>query len=154
LVTCNNKCLVKIQNAMADNGSVRGAGWAGVLQSAFATNALETAKEKGLQVDEKKLAKARDYQKGNYDVKNNSVSTEDGAGVMLYSLSGTSRASAKEAREAKEYVAKAKKEGKLAESAPVSVESLKKSGMSDSEALRYGTAYEINQASKQQAQLD
>jgi len=154
IVKCNNKCLVKIQKSMADNGSVRGAGWAGVLQSSFATNALETAQEKGLNVDEKKLKQAKDYQKGNYDVKTNKVATEDGAGVMLYSLSGTARSSAKEAREAKEILAKAKQEGKLSSNADMSVENLQKSGMSESEALRYGTAYEINQAAKKQVQQD
>lgn len=78
----------------------------------------------------------------------------DGAGVMLYSLSSTTRSSAKEAREAKDFVEKAKREGKIADSAPVSVDALKKSGLSESEALRYGTAYEINQAAKKQVQRD
>ena len=154
VVECNNKCLVKIQKSMASNGKVRGAGWAGVLQSSFATNALETAQEKGLDVDDEKLQQAKDYQKGNFDLKTNNVKTEDGAGVMLYSLSGSTRSSAKEAREAKEVVAKAKKEGKLSFADDVSVENLKKSGMSESEAFRYGTAYEINQAAKQQVQRD
>ncbi|CAN5457717.1 hypothetical protein BH11BAC1_BH11BAC1_18710 [soil metagenome] len=154
VVKCNNKCLVKIQQAMAENGSIRGAGWAGVLQSSFATNALETARDKGLKVDDEKLEQAKNYQKGNFDVSTNTAETEDGAGVMLYSLSSTARSSAKEAGEAKDYVAKAKREGKIAESAPVSIEALKKSGMSDSEALRYGTAYEINQAASKQVQRE
>ena len=59
VVKCNNKCLVKIQKSMAENGSVRGAGWAGVLQSSFATNALETAQDKGLNVDKEKLEQAK-----------------------------------------------------------------------------------------------
>lgn len=154
VVKCNNKCLVKIQKSLAENGSVRGAGWAGVLQSSFATNALETAQDKGLDVDDEKLKQAKDYQKGNLDVKTNKVATEDGAGVMLYSLSGTARSSAKEAGEANEFVAKAKREGKIAADEKVTVENLKKSGMSESEALRYGTAYEINQAAKRQVQQD
>jgi len=87
-------------------------------------------------------------------VKTNKASTEDGAGVMLYSLSSTTRSSAKEAREAKDYVAKAKKEGKISSDEAVTVDNLVKSGLSESEALRYGTAYEINQAAKKQAQRD
>lgn len=154
VVKCNNKCLVKIQRAMADNGSIKGAGWAGVLQSSFATNAMETAKDKGLKVDEIKLEKAKEYQKGNFDLETNTPETSEGAGVMLYSLSSTTRSSAKDAREAKEYVAKAKREGKISADAPVSIQSLKKSGLSESEALRYGTAYAVNQAAKQQAQRD
>ena len=71
---CNQKCISKIQHGQNANGSSQGAGWAGVLQSSFATNALETAKDKGLKVDEQKLNQSRDYQKGNYDVKNKSGS--------------------------------------------------------------------------------
>ena len=154
VVKCNNKCLVKIQRAMAANGSIRGAGWAGVLQSSFATNALETARDQGMKVDDEKLEQAKSYQKNNFDIKTNKAETMDGAGVMLYSLSSTTRSSAKEAREAKDFVEKAKREGKIAYSAPVSVDALKKSGLSESEALRYGTAYEINQAAKKQVQRD
>ncbi|MCX6275295.1 MAG: hypothetical protein NTV09_08810 [Bacteroidetes bacterium] len=154
VVKCNNKCLVKIQRAMAENGSIRGAGWAGVLQSSFATNALETARDQGMKVDDEKLEQAKNYQKNNFDIKTNKAETMDGAGVMLYSLSSTTRSSAKEAREAKDFVEKAKREGKVADSAPVSVDALKKSGLSESEALRYGTAYEINQAAKKQVQRD
>ncbi len=154
VVKCNNKCLVKIQKAMAENGSIRGAGWAGVLQSSFATNAMETAQSKGLKVDDQKLEQAKNYQKKNFDVKTNKAETTDGAGVMLYSLSSTARSSAKEAAEAKDYISKAKREGKISEDAPVSIDELKKSGMSESEALRYGTAYEINRAASQQAQRD
>ena len=154
IVKCNNECLAKIQRAMAGNGSIRGAGWAGVLQSSFATNALETAKSKGLKVNEAKLEDAKNYQKQNFDVHTNTAKTEDGAGVMLYSLSSTARSSAAEAGEAKEFISKAKREGKIAADAPVSIDALKQSGLSESEALRYGTAYQINQAAKQQAQRD
>ncbi len=34
-------CVNKIQRAQDDNGSIAGSGWAGVLQSSFATNALD-----------------------------------------------------------------------------------------------------------------
>jgi hypothetical protein len=149
---CLDKCVSKIQNGQNNNGSMNGAGWAGVLQSSFATNALETAKDKGVKVNEEKLNNARNYQKKNYDMKSNSISTGDAAGVMLYSISGTSRASAKEARIAKDKISKAKREGNLAPSAPVTIDNLKKAGLSESEAMRYGAAYEINQAAKQQAQ--
>lgn len=149
---CLDKCVAKIQSGQNTNGSMSGAGWAGVLQSSFATNALETAKDKGIEVDEEKLNNARNYQKKNYDVKSNNIATGDAAGVMLYSISGTTRSSAKEARVAKDKIEKAKREGKLNSTAPVTIDNLKKSGMSESEALRYGAAYEINVAARQQAQ--
>src|SRR5690606_24190025 len=43
------KCVQKIQNAQDDNGAIAGSGWAGVLQSSFATNALEAAEAKGIE---------------------------------------------------------------------------------------------------------
>lgn len=149
---CLDICVSKIQSNQNTNGSMKGAGWAGVLQSSFAANALESAREKGAKVDEKKLDKAREYQKGNYDVKNNTSSTADAAGVMLYSVSGSARSSAKEARVAKDHIAKAKKEGKIAATATVTVDNLKAAGMTDDEAMKYGAAYEVNQAAKIQAQ--
>ncbi len=147
-----DKCVAKIQSGQNQNGSMRGAGWAGVLQSSFAANALESAKEKGVKVDDSKLENARNYQKKNYDVKSGSVATEEAAGVMLYSISGTARSSAKEARIAKDNISKAKREGKLDKNATVTVDNLKKAGLSDNEAMKYGAAYEVNQAAKIQAQ--
>ncbi|HRH65360.1 MAG TPA: hypothetical protein PLU53_03610 [Bacteroidia bacterium] len=154
VVRCNQICISKIQSGQNASGSLQGAGWAGVLQSSFATNALETAKDKGLDVDEKKLEKSKEYQKNNFDLNTNNAATEDAAGVVLYSVSGSVRASAKEARKAKEVIEKAKRENKIAPSAPVSIDNLKKAGMSESEALRYGSAYKINEAANEQVQQD
>jgi hypothetical protein len=149
---CLDKCVVKIQMAQNANGSTKGAGWAGVLQSSFAANALESAHAAGAKVDEKKLANARNYQKGNYNTKTEAVSAADGAGVMLYAVSGSARSSALEARKAKEKIESAKREGRLAPSAMVNMENLKKAGMAEDEAIKYFAAYEINQSSKIQAQ--
>ncbi len=149
---CLDKCVVKVQNGQNENGSTKGAGWAGVLQSSFAANALESAKEAGAEVDEKKLDKARGYQKNNFDAKSNNVITDDAAGVMLYSISGSARSSAKEAAVAKEKIARAKKEGKLPQAATVNTENLKAAGLPEEEAMKVAAAYEINQAAKIQAQ--
>ena len=48
-----NTCVAKIQRAQDGNGSIVGSGWAGVLQSSFASNALESAQAEGASVDEK-----------------------------------------------------------------------------------------------------
>ena len=45
-----NTCVAKIQRAQDSNGNIAGAGWAGVLQSSFAANALESAQTKGAEV--------------------------------------------------------------------------------------------------------
>jgi hypothetical protein len=149
-----NTCARKIQRAQAGDGSFAGSGWAGVLQSSFATNALESALDKGADVDRKVLEKSRDFQKGNYDPETGNTKTDLGAGIVLYSVSGSSRASAVEAREAQEAIDRAVKDGKLQKNAPVSAEALQQSGMSRAEAMRYATSYQVYQSAKGKAQED
>ncbi|MDH4297412.1 MAG: hypothetical protein OEV74_14085 [Cyclobacteriaceae bacterium] len=147
-----NACVSKIQRAQDNNGNIAGAGWAGVLQSSFATNALESAQTKGAVVDEEALERSRQSQKNNYDAKTGDVKTEMGAGVMLYSVSGSARASAKEARKVEEEISKAKHNGTLGQNAPASAENLKKIGFDEADAMKYATAYEVYQSAKVQAQ--
>jgi hypothetical protein len=131
-----------------------GDGWAGVLQSSFATTALEAAQANGANVDEDALNKAREFQKGNYDAKTGQSKTDRGAGIVLYSVSGSTRASAKEARRVQEEMEEAKRNGKLSQSAAPSVENLEKIGFTKDEAIRYSTAYEVYNSAKQTAQRD
>lgn len=149
-----DQCVQKIQHNQETDGSIRGAGWAGVLQSALANNALESAQAKGIAVDDKALERSRDYQKGNYDAKTGESKTDIGAGVVLYSVTGSARASAKEARRVKEEMDKAKKDGRLAPSAPASAENLQRIGFARDEALKYSTAYEVYESAKVQAQRE
>jgi hypothetical protein len=149
-----NTCVSKIQRAQDSNGNIAGAGWAGVLQSSFAANALESAQTKGANVDERALERSRDAQKNNFDAKTGDVKTEMGAGVMLYSVSGSARASAKEARRVEEEISKAKKSGRLAQNAPVTTENLEKIGFDKDDAMKYSTAYEVYQSAKVQAQRE
>lgn len=147
-------CVRKIQRAQDGNGSINGSGWAGVLQSSLATTALESAQAKGANVDEDKLNKAREFQKNNYNAETGDVNTDMGAGVVLYSVTGSARSSAKEARRVEEEVRKAKAEGKLAQSEAPSAVALEKLGYSKDDAIRYATAYEVYQSAKVQAQRD
>ena len=145
-------CVSKIQRAQDGNGNIIGAGWAGVLQSSFAANALESAQANGAAVDEKALDRFRESQKNNYDAKTGDVKTDMGAGVMLYSVSGSARASAKEARRVEEELSKAKRDGRLPQSAPASAENLEKIGFDKDDAMKYSTAYEVYQSAKVTAQ--
>ncbi len=145
-------CVDKIQRATDADGKIKGAGWAGVLQSGLATSALESAGSVGANLDEVVIASQKNYLKNNYDEKSESVRTTDGAGVILYSVSNSARGSAKDARKAKELIAKAKKEGKLNEDDKVTVENLQDIGISESEAIAYTSSYNVYNASKQQAQ--
>ncbi|HJW30234.1 MAG TPA: hypothetical protein VJ508_13420, partial [Saprospiraceae bacterium] len=149
-----NTCVSKIQRAQDTNGSIQGSGWAGVLQSSFASNALESAEAQGATVDKKALEKSREFQKNNYDAKTGSVNTDMGAGVMLYSVTGSARASAKEARKVEEEVTKAKRDGRLSQNAPVTAENLSHIGFDKDDAMRYSTAYEVYQSAKVRAQSD
>jgi hypothetical protein len=149
-----NICVSKIQKAQEANGSISGSGWAGVLQSSFATNALESAQAQGASVDNDALNKARDFQKGNYDAKTGDVNTSMGSGVLLYSVTGSARASAKEARKVEEEISKAKREGRLSQNAPASAESLEKLGYKKDDAMKYSTAYNVYNSAKVQAQRD
>ncbi|MBP7514694.1 MAG: terpene cyclase/mutase family protein [Flavobacteriales bacterium] len=149
-----NKCTAKIQKAQTSNGSVAGSGWAGVLQSSFATNALESAQHVGANVSDTALAKARTWQQGNFDANTGSVATDAAAGVTLYAVSSSTRNSAKQAREVKEKIEKAKKDGKVKEEAPVNVENLMDAGMNRDEAEKANTAYQVYNAAKVQAQSD
>ncbi len=149
-----NTCVGMIQRSQNSDGSVKGDGWAGVLQSSFAANALESAKAQGADVDAVSLDLARDYQQANFDATSGSVATERAAGVTLYAVSGSTRSSATQAREVNEVIVKAKKEGKVAQNAPVSVETLEEVGYSRGEAEKLNTAYSVYNTAKVQAQAD
>lgn len=152
--TSLNTCVSKIQRAQDASGNIAGAGWAGVLQSSFAANALESAQTKGAAVDKKALERSRDAQKNNYNAKTGDVNTDTGAGIMLYSVSGSARASAKEARRVEEEFKKAKEAGALPAEAAVTPENLAKIGFDKDDAMKYTTAYEVYQSAKVQAQRE
>lgn len=147
-----NICVAKIERAQSQDGSFEGSGWAGVLQSSFATNALEAAQAKGVAVDDKVLERSRTFQKNNLDATSGEVKTEMGAGVVLYSVSGSTRASAKEARKVTEAFEKAKRDGVLSQNAPVSEANLEKIGFGKDEAKKYNNAFNVYKAGKAQSQ--
>lgn len=145
-------CVYKIQKGQNSNGSIKGSGWAGVLQSSLATNALEAAQYNGADVDDVKLENARKYQKDNFDAESGDVSTVDGAGIVLYSVSGSVRASAKQAREVEEKVADAKKKGLVEKAAEISADLLKEIGLSEDDANELERSYKVYESAKQRAQ--
>ncbi len=147
-------CIAKIEAATDASGRQKGAGWAGVLQSGLATSALEAAQAVGADVDEEVINRSKEYQKDNYNEDNGSVKTDDGAGVMLYAVSGSVRASARDARKAEAAINKAKKQGKLDKNAPVTVDNLRIAGYSEGEAMGYATSYNVYQSAKKTAQRE
>ena len=148
-----DKCVARIQKGQDADGSWKDGGWAPVLQSALANNALETAKGIGRKVDNEVLDRSRKYQNSNFDVQTNSALTGKSAGVMLYSLSSTTRASAEDAKKAKDIIQKANQDGMLQE-VVVTANNLRKAGISAPRAQELETAYKINEASRKQALKD
>ena len=146
-----DKCIDKIQKTQSNNGAWQDGGWAPVLQSALANNALESADDIGRSVDSNKLKRSREYQKLNFNADTKSAVTGDAAGVLLYSLSSTARASAKDAQKAEVVIAQAKKAGKLDTNAKVTEENLVVAGLGAYESKNFSTAFKVNEASKVEA---
>lgn len=145
------KCVRRIEKEQDSDGGWKGGGWAPVLQSALADQALESAKDAGITVDNEVVLKSKEYQKSNFDTATNSAVTGKAAGVVLYSLSSTTRSSAKEARKAKDLIEKGKKAGMLRAEEELSEATLEKVGATPVEAKELVTAYRINENTKAQS---
>lgn len=143
-----DKCLAKLQVSQQKDGSWgEGGGWAPVLQSSLSCSALEIAQASGKKVDKAVLAKAQDYQKGNFDVASGKASGAAGAGVELYAFGGAFRANAADASEATRLVDDAKKRGDLPASATATVENLTKAGAKEpAQARKLAAAAQQNTA--------
>ena len=146
-----DKCIARIQKGQDVDGGWKNGGWAPVLQSALANNALESAKDVGREVDSTVITRSHEYQNGNFDMNTKSAVTGKSAGVLLYSLSGTARASAKDAKKASDFLVKGKKDGKLKNEDKVTEENLRIAGASAPEAKELYTAYQVNKASRNEA---
>ena len=148
-------CIEKLAHTQSADGSWndRG-GWAAVLQSAMANNALEFAEEAGVAVDKEVLERSRAYQKSNVDVQTGSVKTESAAGISLYTITSNQRATAKEARRAKDLVEKAKRDGRLDEDVAMSPQALEQLGVDADEAKRLEAAYTQNEVTRQMLKDD
>lgn len=196
-----DKCVRILENAQQKDGSWVSSGWAPVLNSAMANNALEIADKSGRTVNKDKLAASRRYQSSNasaetaetpdaytgfYDggsmpdmptktvsesprsavptsrtaenamvkrsagsAKMSGFSTSRSAGVALYSVASTQRATAEQAKTVKSIASKQKTERatdvKMDNYADV-FKVLKDEKMSDSAAKDYAVAYISNQS--------
>lgn len=92
------KCLAKIEQSQHEDGSWNDKGWAPVLQSAMANNALEMSYDLGeVTVNKESLDRSKNYQKTNV-TDSGSIATEKAAGIQLYAYSSVQRATAVDAR--------------------------------------------------------
>jgi len=83
-----NKVLTKIAKNQREDGTWTNEGWAPVLSQSMATRALNSAAQKGMNVDEKARERAETYARKQYDGKSGSFKGEGSAGVQLYSAAG------------------------------------------------------------------
>ncbi len=142
-------CLNKLSATQSADGSWNDqGGWAAVLQSAMANNAFEMAQEAGMDVDEEALEKSRRYQRSNVDAETGAVRTESAAGISLYSIASSQRATAKDAQEVREAIEEAKQRGDIASSAAPTAQSLEQLGYDADKAKELEEAYRQNEATK------
>jgi hypothetical protein len=161
-----DKCIAKLENTQMADGSWNTAGWAPVLNSAMANNALEYSGAAGREVKKEVLDKSQKYQAGNYDNSSGSISSGKAAGVQLYALSSTQRATAQDALEVEEYIKIKSAESVDADAPPppvISIEEIPeeeatyeylKDSFSDEKARKLAKSYTANKAATKSLQND
>ena len=146
-------CIQLIQGSQNADRGWAGGGWAPVLQSAMANNALEQAQGR-YNVDEKAIENSRQYQADNISA--DGVRSEDAAGVPLYAAASAQRATSAEAREFEMNVPSAKvaaySTGKIKKDEIITA--LEEKGMDRDKAERLATAYDVNVSSTKTLQSD
>ena len=147
-------CVQVIEGQQNEDGSFQGGTWAGVLQSSMANSALEKADVSGVEVDKAKLKRSRNYQRSNFDTKSGTPSLDAAAGVSLYAISSTNRASATNARKAMERIEIAKDSGMIAPDAEITEENLQQIGVSEEDAEEWVNDYRTNEATLDRLQSD
>ena len=146
-------CIQLIQGSQNEDGGWAGGGWAPVLQSAMANNALEKADSR-YTVDKKAIEKSRQYQANN--MAGDEVRAEDAAGVPLYAAASAQRATMEETKEVELLLSPGRIEearsGKVKKDEII--RDLEKKGMDRDKAERLATSYDVNVASTKALQSD
>ena len=161
-----DKCIAKLEGTQMADGSWNAAGWAPVLNSAMANNALEYSNAVGREVKKETLDKSQKYQAGNYDDESGGISSGKAAGVQLYAYSATQRATAQDALEVQEFI-KAKSTEPVDTKAPpppiMSIEDIPeeeatfeylKDSFSEEKARKLAKSYTANKAATKSLQND
>ena len=146
-------CINLIQGSQNTDGGWAGGGWAPVLQSAMANNALEQAQGR-YDVDDKAIENSRQYQANN--ISSDGVRAEDAAGVPLYAAVSAQRATSEETKAVEGLIAP----GMLADYTSGKVKKdaisreLEAKGIDRDKADRMATSYEVNKVSTKTLQSD
>lgn len=147
-----DRCIGMLEETQQSDGSWSASGWAPVLNSAMANNALEMSKSVGKNVDDL-LDRSTAYQKSNVDMATGDVKTDKAAGIALYSVSSVQRATAKDFNEAEQIINFADADSPAPATEAEAYEILKEK-VSEEKAKKLAGSYQANKAAKQQLQND
>ncbi len=146
-------CISLIQGSQNANGGWAGGGWAPVLQSAMANNALEKA-QKRYKVDQKVIDQSRSYQANN--ISTDGVKSEDAAGVPLYAAVSAQRATSADAKTVEQLLTPGTvtgySEGKVKKESIT--KELESKGMGHDKAEQMANSYAVNYTSTQALEKD
>ena len=143
-------CIDLIQKSQNSDGGWAGGGWAPVLQSAMANNALEQAQGK-YDVDEKAIENSRKYQANNISA--DGVKAGDAAGVELYAAVSAQRATSTEAKEVQAVLPASALTGSSHNEATIS-KALQDKGIGRDKADQMAKSYTVNQISTKALEND
>lgn len=146
------KCVAMLQNSQQKDGSWTGTGWAPVLNSAMANNALEYAQAQGIAVSDEVLMRSQQYQSANV-TEDGDVRTESAAGVELYALTSSKRANVQESKKAEKYLDAPVSSYQDKDAATIEKE-MKKKGANDDDARRMSKAVKSYNSASQSLQSD
>lgn len=148
-------CIQRLQGTQMVDGSWNAGGWAPVLNSAMANNALELSEQVGRKVDVVALEKSRQYQSDNVSSDDGvGVATDKAAGIQLYALASAQRATANDAKAVKEAMVESNSPASAAPALDEVVVVMEQKGYSKKEAKRMASSYISNQKAGEMLQRD
>ena len=149
-----DRCIGMLEETQQNDGSWNTAGWAPVLNSVMANNALEISQTIGKNVDDM-LDQSQNYQTENLDA-SGKVRTDKSAGIALYSLSSTQRATARDSKEATEAFEEMRQENEDLPEPKTEEEAydVLRKKYSEKKAKKLAYSYRANQSAKKQLDDD
>lgn len=153
VLTALDRCVAMLEAAQQADGSWSNRGWAPVLNSSMSNNALELAQRVGRQVNPEVLHRSRTYQRANVYA-DGGVRTESAAGVPLYALSSTQRATASAANTTRQALANEMQQTQDTLSMALAVEALEKQGYTNEDANSMAADYVANVSAARQVLTD
>lgn len=147
------RCILLLESAQQTDGSWNNRGWAPVLHSAMVNTALELAQRVGITIDNEVLRRSQQYQQQNVYA-DGSIRTESAAGIPLYALSSTQRATAGVANTTRQALATEFDQQQDTLSKEMAIDALVRQGVSEEEASDMAQTYVTNVVAARQVMTD